>query len=608
MVRSTSILTSLALACSLAGAQTAEPSKPLTADTGNQEAPLASPESKQQKPSGTSLFFDVQDKSLKISAPFIRYDMKTSKGTSLDFGNGLIFNDDSLKASIENNELQISWDTSLVPSGDLSIISEQGKELWKRSLTGDGTWSSKELTGIGAPSWVNGDKFRFCLRSEVAKGYANLCTASYALVLDEKGLQMGRTRSEADARIIFQNEEKKDLKGSFEVAADSPVQFLATLKSNASYDFVSEPITPVIKDMVQSEKSDSVLLKGEMPRPLKHESSIIDRENYSRLTRKMGFEKTIAELPELWQMELPSKGAQLSLPGKSGGVFIYDLLIQDAPKESERMFLSVAATSGTYLSQDQHQLIDSQGNIHIWNYSAPEKWTEGKAVYEKSYLDVYRGASREASLRLTGVSTNEGTFIIMGEGHVSWWFNDLFGWQNSLLSKQRWGVSAKYFSSLMDFPVSIGNDQTEDVKLSALEADFRYRFTPGLWERDETVGLIGAFESVSLGTDNVPKMGVGLFWARSMPRSIDKWFSKLPYMNHPKWVDMELITYLASTDSDVKLQGDFALNFHGKVLWTPSFFGEAGFGMKNYQYEFQSTGYGAKITTFYGTLGLGINF
>lgn len=223
-------------------------------------------------------------------------------------------------------------------------------------------------------------------------------------------------------------------------------------------------------------------------------------------------------------------------------------------------------------------------------------------------MEIYRAGAGEASLRLTGVVTSDSDYVVLGEGHVSWWFNDLFDWQNYYLSKQRWGVSAKYFTSLTKLPAATAGGSSEDVSLNVADVDLRYRLTPGLWEKDETLGLIMAYEAMTLGDSSVPKMGVGLFWARSMPRAIDYWFSKLPFMNYPKWVDMEFIKYVSSMDSDITLGDDYVLNFHGKVLWTSSFFGEAGFGLKNYYFEKKSDGSGAKLTTFYGTVGLGLNF
>jgi hypothetical protein len=373
----------------------------------------------------------------------------------------------------------------------------------------------------------------------------------------------------------------------------------------------------VIRDLVEASEKGKVVLTGELPAPLKSQAAILPGENYGKLTRFLGFEKTIAERKDLWQATLLEKDASLSLPGKSGGVFIYKLTIKNPPTEKERLFVAPSFKSGTYLSKDQFTFMDSENNAKTWSYDAPNKFelnkvTLGEAAQDnqshKSYLDVYRGSAGEASLRVTGVGSTDGSFILLGEGHVSWWFNDLFGWQNNYLSKQRWGVSAKYFSSVVDFPVSTSDGGKEDVSLNVLQADLRYRFDQGLWERDETVGLIAAYETVTMASDVVPKLGAGIFWARSMPRALDTWLSKIPHMNCPKWVDLEFITYFSSPDTDIKLENDFLLNFHGKVLWTPTFFGEAGFGVKNYHFRRDSDESGAKLTTFYGTLGVGINF
>jgi hypothetical protein len=61
--------------------------------------------------------------------------------------------------------------------------------------------------------------------------------------------------------------------------------------------------------------------------------------------------------------------------------------------------------------------------------------------------------------------------------------------------------------------------------------------------------------------------------------------------------------------------GNWALNFHGKVMWTDRFFGEAGFGMKNWDFyrEFTDTNglfqrQGVLLFTVYATVGLGYNF
>jgi hypothetical protein len=103
-------------------------------------------------------------------------------------------------------------------------------------------------------------------------------------------------------------------------------------------------------------------------------------------------------------------------------------------------------------------------------------------------------------------------------------------------------------------------------------------------------------------------LGVGVFWARSMPRIFDQLFNIVPIMRYPKWVDAEYIQYFNSLNSDVSLGNNFALNFHGKVLWSQDIFGEAGFGLKQYSVSDKSLNKKAGFTSFYGTVGLGVNF
>ncbi|MFV8248334.1 hypothetical protein [Bdellovibrio bacteriovorus] len=603
------------LGCQTAIAQeAAKPTPPETAPVAASAETTEKPEKKETEFT-RPLFFSVVDQELKIKNPVVEYDLKKSKGKQLDIG-GLVFDSQSLAAKVENNTLNLTWNHELVPGGEVSVISQQGKELWKQPVKGTGTWSSAAINESKGPQWKDGERFRFCLRAEAGKGYSSICSQWYGVEIKDGNVQIGVTKSEASPRVIFQNEEKK-LQGAEEVAVGTPVQFLATLDSDATYEFVSEPVAPVIRDMIESEKkAGDVTLTGDMPRPLKLESENIVGEDYGAVTKMLGFESTIGARADMWQADVNQKNARLVLPGKSGGVFVYNLEITEPPRQKDRRFISTRALKGTYLSKDQMPVRDMEDNVTVWNFEAPQKFAmntatldvPGEKATHKSYLEIYRAGAGEASLRLTGVVTSDSDYVVLGEGHVSWWFNDLFGWQNYWLSKQRWGVSAKYFTSLTNLPASTAGGNSEDVKLAVMDADLRYRFTPGLWEKDETLGLIVAYEAMTLGDSNVPKIGAGLFWARSMPRAIDYWFSKIPFMNYPKWVDMEFIKYFSSTDSDITLGDDYVLNFHGKVLWTPRFFGEAGFGLKNYYYEKNSDGSGAKLTTFYGTVGLGVNF
>lgn len=138
--------------------------------------------------------------------------------------------------------------------------------------------------------------------------------------------------------------------------------------------------------------------------------------------------------------------------------------------------------------------------------------------------------------------------------------------------------------------------------------DLRYLLTPGLWERNETVGLLLGFESGQYGRYSAGKVGVGIFWARSMPKVFDELLNEVVFMRYPKWVDMEIVNYVMSPSSDVILDNDFVINFHGKILWTDKFFGEAGFGFKRYSFLTGPEKDVFQMQTFYGTVGLGLNF
>ncbi|QDK46930.1 hypothetical protein DOM22_18085 [Bdellovibrio sp. ZAP7] len=579
------------------------------------------------------VFFSVEEPDVKIKNPTVSYDLKSDKGRSLKIAD-FVFNNDSLRASIEEKNLRITWDTMIMPTGDLSIIDSYGKELWKVTLDKSGDWKFSDFKSEKAPQWQSGNHFRFCLRSESGKGFTAMCTQTYGIEIKDDTITLDYTKSETAPRVIALNEERKNLKDDIEVAVGAPVGFLATLKSGATYEFMSEPIALDLKDFIESEQKGNVTFKGALPAPI-GDTKILPGIEYGSVTKAFGFQKSIAEPVDLWQIDVPLKSSRLHFHGKYGGVFTYNLEIKNYPKIKDRLFLHKNALKGTYNSKDQVKVKvgkdskveglvpanekDKDSDLRIWKFETNEKYalnkpqlllTEGEAGKtepHKAYIEIYRGGSGEASLRLSGISTTSGGSTFIGEAHLQYWFNDLFGWQNNYLSKQRWGVSAKYFTTLADVDAQRENGGTEKVSLSSTELDVRYRFAQGLWERDETVGAIAAYEALSVGEQKANKIGVGLFWARSMPKTFDNWLNKLSFFNHPKYVDMEFIQFVSSTDSGTKMGNDFLLNFHGKILFTNTFFGELGFGLKRYDFT-KADDSGASLSSFYGTIGAGVDF
>ncbi|MGE5084831.1 MAG: hypothetical protein ACM3MG_00920 [Bacillota bacterium] len=556
------------------------------------------------------VYFSVTGNELKIKPPIFQYDLESTKGEKLIMGD-LVFDNESLKPSIHGDTFKIDWNRKLIEQGELSLIDHLGVEKWKRNITGEGTWSYKFKEGDHPLQFNPGDKLRYCLRQKNGGAYTAVCSRWYGVESRSGELTMVPLVQKGIPRVIFQQEEGK-LKGRREVTVRTPVQFFGSLITGDSYEFLSEPPPLVINDMSVSEDPEKVTLVGEMPKPLNVETEVIKGENYGSLTTALGFEKTIAEKSDLWKGQVKIKEGEIRLPGSQGGIFIYPLEITNPPTEKNRISIEKRISKDTYLAKDKIFVSDADGNIKPWEIDAPEKFknnrvyleTSGQPTPHKAYLDVYRGDRGEASMRLTALGTASSQFSIFAEAHVSWWFNDVFDSPDYYFSRHRWGVSAKYFTSMT--PLKEIKEGT--TTLTVMQADLRYRLNPGLWERDETVGVIASYETITVGNFDVPKMGAGVFWARSMPKVFDSWLSKISYLNYPKWVDMEFINYMSSMNSQNTLGQDFVVNFHGKVLWTNTFFGEAGFGIKNYSATRSPTDEHLKLTTFYGTVGLGVSF
>jgi hypothetical protein len=94
-----------------------------------------------------------------------------------------------------------------------------------------------------------------------------------------------------------------------------------------------------------------------------------------------------------------------------------------------------------------------------------------------------------------------------------------------------------------------------------------------------------------------------------MPKVFDELLNEFRFLKYPKWVDMEFIYYTSPTDSKTRIKfPNFALNFHGKIIWSKYIFGEAGFGVKQYNFDNKTTRLNMTFGSLYGTAGLGISF
>ncbi|WP_413612295.1 hypothetical protein [Bdellovibrio sp. HCB-110] len=557
--------------------------------------------------------------------------------------------------------LVMAWPDKMMTHGTLEMISRTGAVLWTYNFTeADHTkwmkqleeWRkalitkgvpAKDLVRSGvfgsqfaivdaeaakAPFWGQKDSFRFCLTQSDGRNSTKMCSQRYGTKSSGRNVIMGKVRVDPTTpRVLVQNEEAP-MKNSVVVAADMPTSFFAELASGESYEFVTVPNKLELMDISDTKKPNVLRIVGYDTRPIGR-SIILNPDQYGSLTKLLGFEATIGDPRKFWAAAIKKDDPKIYLPGQGGGVFKQRFELSEIPRTQSRVYLSKRTPTGTYIdgvklegrkqpiadisSEQNSAEVDSKDPANfVWHFKATERGQinrsylnvsfEGKTY--KSYYEIYKGYPRELSGRFTGVQAS-GEFIIMGEVAYNQWFEDLFGWTNYWLSRQRWGFSAKYFQSFNQLKVDAAGNT---APLSVMTLDFKYRVTPGLWGRDESVGGMLSYQNVTFDKLKAPMLGVGAFWARSMPKVFDDFFNLMPFMRYPKWVDMEFIYYASSMDSKVTLNAPMSLNFHGKVLWSDRYFGEAGFGMKRYSFTDSSLNQKAELNTFYGTVGLGINF
>lgn len=626
-----------------------------------------------------ALYFDQIDNGVILPPLELDYDLTLSEGKLLRIGN-LGFSEKTFFFAMQplgklNSQLAqvlssgdanqyalvMSWPEKLFNHGTLEMISRTGSVIWTHTFTEEDrkAWKDKlanwrkeliakgvpakslgrtgifgtqmgilDLQAAKAPFWGQSESFRFCLTQAEGKGQTKMCSQRYGSKSVGDKAVMGKIKeAPIAARVLVQNE-AAPLKNSIPVAADGPSSFYAELVTGESYEFVSQPNKLELMDISDTKNPKVLRIVGYDTRPT-GPSVILNPDQYSSLTKLIGFESTIGDPRKFWAAAVKANDPKIFLPGESGGIFKQRFDLSETPKRQARVYLETRTPKGVYadnvsfegrkqpsakVSSDQNSVeVDPKNpSKFVWNFKATERGKinrsyltvelEGKQY--KSYLEVYKGYPRELSGRFIAVQSG-GEFVMMGEVAYNQWFEDILGWSNYWLSRQRWGFSGKYFQSINQLKV---DNAGATAPLKVMTLDLKYRTTSGLWGRDESLGALVSYQDVTFDAMKAPMLGVGAFWARSMPRVFDELFNLAPFMRYPKWVDMEFIYYVSSMNADVKLDSSMSLNFHGKVLWTEHLFGEAGFGIKRYGFTDSSLNQKASLNTLYGTVGLGVNF
>lgn len=615
-----------------------------------------------QKPEKYSvpLRFTPEDLGMSIKSYDMKWDLShegtlkmgpvsiDSKSLAVAFYKG-----DDKSNPLKKDILLVAWPISLFSEGRLELISRLGTVVWgeefdvnrvenwnavttsqgsdtevgkvlQNSSLGFHTLTSDILAQQGAP-------FRFCFSNTSGNERTMLCSPRYVVDKSASVLALAQIQEKKEPRALV-NGEAADKNGSIPVQSGQTISFFAETSSGAAYEFISSVPTPEITDIVKTEDSH-VLYRGFSPIPVGAKRELHSNEK-DTFWNKIGWQQTIGDLRSSWTYK--SKiGEPLAFSGRTGGIFIVEYEQKFLPEEKDRLWLYADDVPLTYSSQSIFRIFkDPKMNLKAeppsyltgheesstattWNFFAPnvEAYNSSSLTVEngshfyKTSLEVYRGYSSELSGRVSIAADSQGESLILGEFSYNKWFQSLMGWDSRQWSILRWGVSAKYFKSLTKYSnSSLSAAGFEEGEISFMNLSAKYRFHPGLWGRHETWGAMLDYQDIESTAIKGSLVGGGLFWARSMPRIFDEWLNIAPFFRYPKFVDMELIYYPTSLSSGTEVSNSYTASFHGKIFWTQSVFGEAGFALKSFDLANRDSQIRYSLSLFTLTAGLGINF
>ncbi len=478
--------------------------------------------------------------------------------------------------------------------------------------------------------------FRFCLSKDVDDGRVGLCSKRYQFFREYGNYGIKSVSADVRPRVLV-NDKPVTMKGTA-VFLDyqTPIKFAALLKNGTYFEFVARPKEIHLVDIIENKADKKVEITGYGDVPLGDVEKDFFQENI--FLAFLNFMPTIGDMRKFWRITVPSANPTIYLKGVGGVPFRQSFVYRGLPSTLSRMELEEKTQKATYSSSPnlsgvtsaEVKFADNEGRVKKsaptsfeWDFRAPQKGqmnvddveiAEGTQKFKASY-QIFRGFPAEISARLTGVLSTDLDLIVLGEIAGQYWFEKVLGWDNYYWSKLRWGMSAKYFDTV----IVKEPEHKGFLGISVANVDLKYRFQPGIWARDPSVGVIFASQNVSYDfkqsdidfTSKATFLGGGLFWARSMPSFFDRAFNIIPFLRYPKWVDVEGILYPISVNPGQTSRFTLAVNFHGKIQWTPSFFGEAGFGLKNFAWDDTTIGDSGKavgLAVGYATIGLGFNF
>ena len=484
----------------------------------------------------------------------------------------------------------------------------------------EAVWGIHDIDPRDYPFATKGGNLRACLtRSTPENEKLRVCTGFSAFKPGLTEASDQPSASEVEGAVLLDGK-SVGIRGLANFPEGQKIALTVKYANGGFFDITSQPIRLKIYDAVQTESGQTIVLTGQGPVPLGPVKIISNPDTHF-------WSGTIIKQERVWQIALPSDAPVVNVLGAFNMPFTMLFTSRDLPKERDRIYLA-DRQQGTYRNKPTlYGLADKTSTVSSsersakkidaekfqWTYLAPKQAAENrsrlKVIDENkkawvAHYELYRGYASEVSGAFTGVVSSSGQAAAMGEVMASTWLEDL-GFSDRTFALQRWGIFASYFKAFSPITLPTGDVINE---FSAISGTLRYNLLHGLINRDQLFGVVLSIQRIGLSSLHDTMAGGGGYWGRAMPKVLDDLFNIFDFMKKPKYLEIDLSYYPFSLSPGVKAGPTFNLNFSGKVFFRPDFFGQAGFGIKQFNFTDNTALTSASLTTAYGLIGLGMMF
>lgn len=204
----------------------------------------------------------------------------------------------------------------------------------------------------------------------------------------------------------------------------------------------------------------------------------------------------------------------------------------------------------------------------------------------------------EASIRFSMVKAGAAATIVPnGEFAILGFSENLFSSNYDSFFNHRFGWRLRGWQSLDT------SNPLYDLKLT--QGELRLLLGRGVWNIEQTWGLLAAGYQFEYFNFPVTTPGVGFFWGRSLPNVVDRLFRWSSWFKFPKYTDLDF-TYIPPHHP--RADYSYVMNFHGKMFLPNQTFFEAGISFYQFSNFDEVRRSKRTLEAVAGTVGFGYMF